>query len=196
MQFSAPTPQATRVLDAALTCIGRVGLAKTTLDDVAREAGCARATVYRCFANKQQLLVALVARQAQALRDEVVVASAADATIAAAITTVVTTAARSLAGNRALVFIAQHEPEAILPFLAFEREDAVLRTAAVLVAPAFTRFVGNVEAERLGEWLARLTLSYLFSPSENFDIADPEHVRVLVDDFVVPGFVNAEGVSR
>src|SRR5205807_341346 len=30
-------PQAVRVLDAALTCIGRVGLGKTTLDDVARE---------------------------------------------------------------------------------------------------------------------------------------------------------------
>jgi len=42
-------PQAARVLDAALTCVGRVGLAKTTLDDVAREAGCARATVYRYF---------------------------------------------------------------------------------------------------------------------------------------------------
>ncbi len=106
-----------------------------------------------------------------------------------------TTAARSLTGNRALAFIAQHEPEILLPFLAFEREDAVLSTAAALVAPAFTRFVGD-DATRLGEWLARLTLSYLFSPSENFDIADPSHVRVLVADFVVPGFVNVEGVSR
>jgi AcrR family transcriptional regulator len=195
MEFADLSPQASRVLDAALTCLGRVGLAKTTLDDVAREAGCARATVYRCFANKQQLLVALVGREVRTLRDTVVSAAARDESLGEAITTVVTTAARELTGNRALAFIAQHEPEIILPFLAFEREDAVLRTAAALVAPAFTRFVGD-DAIRLGEWLARLTLSYLFSPSENFDIADPSHVRGLVADFVVPGFVNVEGVSR
>ena len=53
------------ILDAALACIARVGLAKTTLDDVAREAGCARATVYRCFPGKQQLLGALVDREAR-----------------------------------------------------------------------------------------------------------------------------------
>jgi AcrR family transcriptional regulator len=196
MEFADLSPQASRVLDAALTCLGRVGLAKTTLDDVAREAGCARATVYRCFANKQQLLVALVGREVRTLRDTVVSAAARDESLGEAITTVVTTAARALTGHRALAFIAQHEPEIILPFLAFEREDAVLRTAAALVAPAFTRFVGDDDATRLGEWLARLTLSYLFSPSENFDIADPSHVRVLVADFVVPGFVNVEGVSR
>ena len=62
MDFAADdlSPKGALILDAALTCIGRVGLAKTTLDDVAREARCARATVYRCFANKQQLLAALV----------------------------------------------------------------------------------------------------------------------------------------
>jgi len=72
----------------------------------------------------------------------------------------------------------------------------VLRTAAVLVAPAFLRFLTASEATRLGEWIARITLSYLFSPSEHFDIADAQHVRALVDDFVVPGFVDSEGVSR
>ena len=38
-----------RIVDATLRCVGRWGLAKTTLDDVAREAGCSRATVYRLF---------------------------------------------------------------------------------------------------------------------------------------------------
>lgn len=196
MEFADLSPQASRVLDAALTCIGRVGLAKTTLDDVARGAGCARATVYRCFDNKQQLLVALVAREVATLRNAVVEAAASDATLADAITTVVTTAARFLSDHRALGFVAVHEPEIIVPFLAFEREDAVLRTAGVLVAPAFDRFLDDADAVRLGEWLARITISYLFSPSENFDITDAELVRPLVDDFVVPGFVNAQGVSR
>ena len=190
------SPQAVRILDAALTCIGRVGLAKTTLDDVAREAGCARATVYRCFPNKQQLLSALVAREADALRDAVVSATALSETLGDAITGVITTAVGALRDHPALVFISTHEPEVLLPFLAFEREDAVLRTAAVLVAPAYARFLNDVDATRLGEWIARIALSYLFSPSESFDIGDAGHVRALVDDFVLPGFVNAQGVSR
>ena len=58
-----------RVLDATLTCIARVGVAKTTLDDVAREAGCSRATVYRYFPGKQPLLDAVVDARGRALGD-------------------------------------------------------------------------------------------------------------------------------
>jgi len=196
MQTSDLSPQASRILDAALTCIGRVGLTKTTLDDVAREAGCARATVYRCFANKQQLLTALVAREAAALGTTVAVASAEHHTLADSLAAAIMAAVTVLRDNRALEFICAHEPEVLLPFLAFEREDAVLRTASALVAPAFTRYLDDATAARLGEWVARITLSYLFSPSESFDIGDAAHVRGLVDDFVVPGFVKSEEVTR
>ena len=55
------------VLDAAVTCIARVGSQKTTLDDVARTAGCSRATVYRFFPGKQQLIGG-AAEEARALR--------------------------------------------------------------------------------------------------------------------------------
>jgi AcrR family transcriptional regulator len=196
MEFGELSPQAGRVLDAALTCIARVGLAKTTLDDVAREAGCARATVYRCFTNKQQLLVALVAREALALRDAVAEACAPHDSFEDAITAAVFTSAQFLTGHPALGFVCTHEPEVLTPYLAFEREDAVLREAAALVAPAFERFCDAPTAERLGEWLARTTLSYLCSPSDNFNVSDPESVRVLVGEFIVPGFVKFQGVSR
>jgi AcrR family transcriptional regulator len=196
MEFGDLSPQAGRVLDAALTCIGRVGLAKTTLDDVAREAGCARATVYRCFANKQQLLTALVSREALALRDAIAEAAAPHDRFDHAVTAALVTSARFLTGHEALAFVCAHEPEVLLPYLAFEREDAVLREAAVLVAPAFVRFCDATTAERLGEWLARTTLSYLCNPSDNFDLTDPESVRLLVGEFVVPGFVKFQGVSR
>jgi AcrR family transcriptional regulator len=196
MEFGDLSPQASRVLDAALTCIARVGLAKTTLDDVAREAGCARATVYRCFANKQQLQIALVAREAMALRDAIAEATAPQESFESAVTAAVVASARFLTNHQALTFVCAHEPDVLLPYLAFEREDAVLREAAALVAPAFTRFCDATAAERLGEWLARTILSYLCNPSQSFDITQPEHVRVLVGEFIVPGFVKFQGVSR
>jgi AcrR family transcriptional regulator len=46
-----------RLCDAALRCIERVGLAKTTLEDVAAEADVSRQTIYRYFANRDELLL-------------------------------------------------------------------------------------------------------------------------------------------
>ena len=81
----------------------------------------------------------------------------------------------------------------------FREDRAVLIEGgriAALVAPAFARFCDASAVERLGEWLARTTLSYLCNPSEYFDVSDPESVRILVGEFIVPGFVKFQGVSR
>src|SRR5689334_23452531 len=52
-----------RILEATLVTLARYGVAKTTLADVAKEAGCARATVYRYFGGKAQLLDAVVVHE-------------------------------------------------------------------------------------------------------------------------------------
>src|SRR5471032_28339 len=58
---ASATPQRVRLADAALRCVARQGIAKTTLDDVARAAGCSRATVYRVFpGGKDGLMSAVV----------------------------------------------------------------------------------------------------------------------------------------
>src|SRR3954468_873244 len=186
-------PQAVRVLDAALTCIGRVGVAKTTLDDVAREAGCARATLYRYFPGKQQLLGALVAREAASLRRQVLAAADGAGSLGEAVTIVITTAASTLQQHAALGFVAAYEPEIVLPYLAFERESALLAVTAELVAPAFEPFLPIDRATQLAEWVARITLSYLMCPSEHVDVNDGVQVRALVDDFVLPGFLRPAG---
>lgn len=52
-----------RLVDAAEACIGRFGLAKTTLEDVAREAKVSRATVYRYVDNRDELMLAVLLRE-------------------------------------------------------------------------------------------------------------------------------------
>ena len=76
------------------------------------------------------------------------------------------TGAETFHSHAALGFVVEHEQEILTPQLAFERGSAVLRGAAVLIAPAFTRFVEPDRAERLGEWVTRLTLPYLLNLSE------------------------------
>ena len=62
----------------------------------------------------------------------------------------------------------------------------LLHAAADLVAPAFAAFLPVERANRLAEWVARMTLSYLFCPSEHLDITDVAQVRALVEEFVLP----------
>jgi AcrR family transcriptional regulator len=175
-----------RVLDAALTCIGRVGVAKTTLDDVAREAGCARATVYRYHPGKQPLLDAVVAREADRLTTLVLRAADAEDDLAAAATSVLTNGAAFLLGHEALRCVLTVEPEVLLPHISFARGDVMLAVCASRLAPAFTRFVEPEQARRLAEWLVRLGMSYLCS-EQAAELLERERVRALVEDFVLPG---------
>jgi AcrR family transcriptional regulator len=53
-----------RLLDAAEKCFAQFGLTKTTMEDVAQSAGMSRATVYRYFKNRDELLLGVVEREA------------------------------------------------------------------------------------------------------------------------------------
>ena len=60
MTSSEQAENATRqkIIDAALVCLDRWGLEKTSLHDIAREAGVTRPTVYSYFANRDEVVQA------------------------------------------------------------------------------------------------------------------------------------------
>jgi AcrR family transcriptional regulator len=62
-----PAREAVRLalLTAAERCFGQFGIAKTTMEDIARSAGVSRATVYRYFADREALVLASVIRRAR-----------------------------------------------------------------------------------------------------------------------------------
>jgi AcrR family transcriptional regulator len=160
-----------RAVSALLTCIARHGLAKTTLEDVAREAGCARATLYRHFGDKRRLVEAALASEADRVATEALAAAAAADTLPDAVAAVVATGARELRNHAAFEFLIAYEPETILPHLSFTGFDRLLAAGTPLVAPAYERFLAPAEAERLGEWTVRVvfTCGGTLSP---IDLAD------------------------
>src|SRR3954469_21277851 len=180
-------PVADRILDAALACVARVGVAKTTLDDVAKEAGCARATVYRSFPGRKALLRAVLDREIATLAADVLDAAGRADSLSGAVEAVILTAADTFGSHPALGFVVAHEPELVAPQLSFDRGSALLQNAGAVVAPAFARFLPADRAERLGEWVARITLSYLCNPIDHGNLDDPAFVQELVADFVLPG---------
>ncbi len=183
--------QEQRVIDAALRCIARWGIGKTTLDDVAREASCSRATIYRLFPGGKDALLEAVTRteldrfftglarrfDEAADLEELVVAG-------------VVYTARSLAGHDALQFVLAYEPDVILPKVAFRQADRALGMVSEFAAPYLAPYVGDREAPRVAEWVARLVLSYTLAPADGVDVGDEESVRRLVGTFVLPGLVS------
>ena len=58
--MTAPNPETeARALDAALTAVGRRGVRRLTVGSVCAQAGVSRATLYRYFTSKDELLEAV-----------------------------------------------------------------------------------------------------------------------------------------
>jgi AcrR family transcriptional regulator len=181
--------QAGRILDGALRALARYGVAKLTLDDVAREAGCSRATLYRYFPGKTALLHAVLQSETARLTAGLDAALAEVTTLGEALAAVGTYGAREFAGHEALQFLLAHEPGTILPHLCSGPGGRLLDRLAGVVGPHLCRFLPPLEARRTGEWLARIVLSYGCTPPPGQSPARSEAaVEAVVREFVVPGF--------
>jgi AcrR family transcriptional regulator len=179
----------TRILDATLALVGRWGVGKTSLADVAKEAGCARATVYRAFpGGKQQLLTALGGRELASYIEAITEAIDSADELADAVTRGLVVAARLLRDNDAAQFVVAHEPELLVPFLGFKQVDRLYTHVSATVGPHLERFVPADRASWLAEWAARAFITYLFNPDPDVDLAVVEHTRRLVSSFVIPAF--------
>jgi AcrR family transcriptional regulator len=188
--------QRIRVVDAALRCVARQGIHKTTVDDVAREAGLSRATLYRAFpGGKEAVLAAVVQTEVARLFSRMAAAMGEASDLEEVLVAGMVEAARRLSAHPALRTLLEHEPGVVLPHLAFDRMDRVLRTAGDFAAPFLARWLEPDEAARAAEWAARVAVSYLACPRPGIDLTDVHDARHLVDTFVVPGIqaLRAEG---
>jgi AcrR family transcriptional regulator len=180
--------QRVRIVDALLACIARHGLAKTTVDDVARAAGCSRATLYRAFpGGKEGLLRAAVDTELSRLFSDLAVRMGGETSLEGVLVTGMTGAAVRVGEHPALGFLLEHEPEVVLPHLAFDHHDRLLSVLGSYAAPFLGRWLDHDEAERVAEWATRIVVSYLTCPAPGVDLTDEGDVRRLVRAYVLPG---------
>ncbi len=59
------------ILDAAMHCLARYGIIKTTLDDIARLVGINKATLYYYYKNKEAIFIDALEREALGLMEQV-----------------------------------------------------------------------------------------------------------------------------
>jgi len=176
-----------RVVGAALVCFARWGIGKTTAEDIAREAGVSRATVYRVFpGGKAAVLEAVGSREIHRIMERVVEATSRQETLADVLVEGIVEACESLRTHPALSYLLAHEPEAVLPFLAFDRLGPALALARNGCSTTVARFVPPDTAEELVEWATRMALSLTFMPGR-VDATRRTTVESMVRGLLLPG---------
>lgn len=182
------SPHRVRVVDATLACLARYGTAKTTVDDIAREAGLSRATIYRTFpGGRDEILAAVVDTEAARLFSALGARLGAASDLNEALVVGIVEASTRIRQHPALAYLVAHEPETILGHLAFEDSNRLMTAASRFAAPFLARWLRPAEAGRVAEWATRIVLSYAISPSPETDLCDPDQAARLVSMFVMPG---------
>ncbi len=181
-----------RILEATYACVARWGLAKTTIEDAAREGKVSRATVYRIFpGGRDELLNAVVAWATleffARLYEEVHEAASLEEVMERGIAF----AHRSIVEHEVLQRVMQTEPEKLLPALTVESIRIRQGIAEFLVPYLRERgVVDGVDPEEAADFLARMVLSYMSAPGR-WDLDDPVQVAQLVRAELLAGVVVA-----
>jgi AcrR family transcriptional regulator len=165
-------------------------VAKTTVDDIAREATFSRATLYRTFpGGKDAILEAVVDTEVARMFSLLAVVMGEATDLEDVLVAGMVGAARRLSTHGAVAYLLRHEPEVILPHLTFADMDRILMTAGDFAAPFFARWLEPDQASRAAEWAVRIVLAYLADPAPGTDLTRPEDTTDLVRTFVLPGIL-------
>lgn len=179
-----------------MQCYKREGIIKTTVEHVAREARVSRTTVYRYFANRDEILTALVARESLAMFAKM-----------RAVLDGIDDFADYIV--EAVVFCLQEAPTMPLYHLAFGREGAAMTSRLMFTSEELFEMVGefvrpnyeralregqipeDMELLWIVDWAVRIALSYITTSNSVVTTADEQ--RRLFQTFLKPAFLQGRG---
>ena len=178
---------ADRILDAAEELFTRHDPGSVGMNEIAKAAGCSRATLYRYFENREALRTAYVAREthrlSESIDDRYGIEDPRERLVAGIVTTL-----RLVRESPALsAWFATTAPP--LGAELAEQSDVITALATAFVTSLGDDHPANVAGR--GRWLVRVITSLLIFPGH--DEADE---RAMLTEFVAPVVVPAEQVSR
>ncbi|MCX6480633.1 MAG: helix-turn-helix domain containing protein [Mycobacterium sp.] len=165
---------ADRILDAAGELFAARGIASVDMKDIARAAGCSRATLYRYFENRDALHTAYVHREARMMGTH----------LTGVIADIDDPRERLLAGVMHALQLVRDSPALSAWFTTSAGADAADRSEVVrAMTAAFLESLdpGDAAVDRRARWLVRILTSLLLSPGH--DLADE---RAMLAEFVIP----------
>lgn len=161
-----------RLIEGAYACVARTGLARTSVEDVAREAQVSRATVYRHFpGGRDELLREAAAWEVTRFFTRMADACAGAASLREVLETALAWGHRAVDEHRLLQHLLETEPQRLVPLIGGQA-DRLRPLVSALLRP-------YAASEGEAEHLARLLVSHINAPGR-WDLDDPTEVARLV----------------
>lgn len=181
-----------RLVDAAEECFSKFGVIKTTVEDVASVAQVSRATVYRYFAGRDDLILAVLMREVGRFIADLQALVVEQSDLATAIVEGVIYTVRAVQGDPNLALLFTGEAAGMTINVAGTSE-ALFRANAQFLHPILGQasesgqLREDVSLDDAAEWILRVILSVLSvtGPTSR----DDDSLRRLLDQFLVPALV-------
>jgi AcrR family transcriptional regulator len=192
MTATDPLTMRDRLLEATYLCVARYGMGKTTVEDVVKQSGVSRATVYRHFpGGRDELLRETVAWEIGRFFVELGDRVSDAPNLTELLQRGLVFAHQQLQQHEVLRKMLDTEPERLLPLLSTESTKSLPFIASFLMPylereSRAGRLREGVDIERAADYLARGILS-LIGSSGRWDLDDEEQVRTLVRDELLGG---------
>lgn len=182
-------PTTALVLDAALRQFELFGLARSTVEDIAKRAQLARVTIYRRFPSKDRLVEAVILREVGRFLSELdaqveQLEDPEERIVEGFVFTL--EAARS---HVLLQRLLESEPETLLPHLTTEGAPVIAiarEFLAIRLAREQTGQRSAAEPATVAEIVVRLILSFLLTPQAPVDLEDRAQARRFARRYVGP----------
>lgn len=180
-----------RILDAAYEQFCRMGIRRSTMEDVARRAGVSRITVYRRFATKDALVEHVVRREFRRYFDQFLIDIEQARTPADRVVLGFVSSLRAIRSNPLIGGLIAAEPDLLVPSM-INDGGQTLATVRQFVAGQLRREqrAGHVpdglDVDLVAELMVRVSASFLAIPSQVVDLDDDEQLAGVARRFLVP----------
>jgi AcrR family transcriptional regulator len=181
-----------KILDAAMECFIQLGIAKTSVQDVARVARVSRGTVYRYFVDRQAIVEATVEHGARQYYADAAAAMRKYETLTEQVGALAEVVARTQMEHRTRNRLMDGD-SALMHLMLSDHHAALRRNAEFLRPYVHTakergEIGADVDESEASEWLARLIMSFnMLQTSLTYDGDKPKAVRRFVERYAVNG---------
>jgi AcrR family transcriptional regulator len=181
-----------RLIDATEACFERYGVVKTTVEDIATEAKVARQTVYRYFANRDEIVLAVTMREFEAIADRALRVLRKGRPFPDAAVDLVVYALRAIHGGRYLRLLYSEDAVALTGRVAINTSafyDFCYQRLRPYLIEAQQRgeLRTDVDTREISEWLMRVT--FLYASSDGPVARDDRELKRFLRTWLRPALV-------